>query len=517
MPKSLLKSTGLVSAMTFLSRILGFVRDVVIAQVFGATANNDAFLVAFKIPNFLRSLFAEGAFSQAFVPLLSEQQTLEERGEASTRDFVARVSGCLALVCAIVTIAGMLAAPFLINVFAPGFDGGAGRHQLASDLLRITFPYLFFIALTALSGGVLNTYGRYGPPAFTPVLLNVSMITAALFLAPHCAVPITALAWGVFFGGVVQLAFQLPFLHRVGMLRLPRMAFSDPAVRKLLTLMLPALVGVSIVQINLLITTVFASMLPVGSISWLYFADRLMQFPLGVFGVAIATVVLPHLSRGFANGDETQYQSTLGWALLVAFVLTLPAAVGLYMLATPLVSSLFQHGNYTALDAMKSAAALKAYAVGIMAFILIKVLAAAFYARQNIKTPVKLAGVSLVVNIILSGSLSHYFGHVGLALALSLSSLLHVTILTILLWRQRRLGANRQAVFHGARILGAILLMAAFLAWFTPEDSYWLEGVFREKITAVLGLVASGALVYLLALALFGLRLKHLRNFGSSI
>lgn len=375
----LLKSTALIGAMTFISRVLGFIRDMVVAHFFGANLGLDAFVVATKIPNFLRRLFAEGAFSQAFVPTLSHYKTLESHEAVQT--FVNRVSGCLFLSLLVVTLLGMLLAPVFIFLFAPGFastgvgvsgsTGEGARFILATDMLRITFPYLLFISLTALAGGILNSYGRFAAPAFTPVFLNVVMIITAIWLAPHLEQPITALAWGFFFGGLVQLLFQYPFLKRIHLV--PKLDFhwKDKGVQRILTLMVPAILGVSVNQLNLMLSSVFASFLPVGSVSWLYYAERLMEFPLGGFGVALATVVLPRLSRHHVKEAHQEFSSTLDWGLRWVLLVGLPASVGLFFLAGPLLTTLFQSGKFTDHDVMMSQSCLMAYAIGVMGFMCI--------------------------------------------------------------------------------------------------------------------------------------------------
>ncbi|MFO8155099.1 MAG: murein biosynthesis integral membrane protein MurJ, partial [Thiohalospira sp.] len=382
----MLQSTAVVGGFTLLSRILGFVRDVVIARVFGAGVATDAFFVAFKIPNFMRRLFAEGAFNQAFIPVLAEYRT--DREHAETRELVGRTAGTLGLFLLGLTILGVVGAPVLIGLFAPGFIGDAERFDLAVEMLRLTFPYLLFIALTALAGGVLNTYGRFAVPAFTPVLLNISLITAAAFAAPSFAEPIRALAWGVFIAGAAQLAFQLPFLARLGLLPVPRWGAANAGVRRIARLMVPALFGSSVAQINLLIDTLIASLLATGSVSWLYYADRLVEFPLGVFGIALATVILPGLSAHHAANDPAAFSRMIDRALRWVLLVSAPATLGLILLAGPILTTLFEYGAFTAADTAMAAVALMAYSIGLTGFILVKVLAPGYFARQDTKTPV---------------------------------------------------------------------------------------------------------------------------------
>ncbi len=412
---------------TLLSRVLGFVRDAVIAWLFGAKMGTDAFFVAFKIPNFLRRLFAEGAFSVAFVPVLSEYKT--QRGPEEVRTLVGSVSGALGVVLLGVTALGVLAAPVLILIFAPGFEGADGQRALAAEMLRLTFPYLLFISLTALAGGVLNTFGKFGVPAFTPVFLNLSLIGAAIWLAPHMDEPVMALAWGVLVAGVVQLAFQLPFVARLRMLTWPRPLFRDPGVVRIMRLMLPALFGASVTQINLLVDIVIASFLTAGSITWLYFSDRLVEFPLGVFGIALATVILPRLSKQHAAEDPVAFSRTLDFALRWGILIGVPAALALAVLAGPILATLFQYLAFTPHDTEMAARSLVAYSVGLVGFILVKVLAPAYYSRQDTRTPVRIGVVAMLVNIVLNLILVWPLAHAGLALATSLAAFLNAALL----------------------------------------------------------------------------------------
>ncbi|PCH57547.1 MAG: murein biosynthesis integral membrane protein MurJ [Legionellales bacterium] len=420
--------------MTLISRILGFVRDVVLAQYFGAGSAYDAFIIAFKIPNFLRRLFAEGAFSQAFVPVISEYKL--QHSQQTTKLFLDRVAGGLLLILFIVVVLGMLGTPYIVQIFAPGFSNNAAQLQLASNLLQITFPYVLLIAMVALSGGILNSYDKFALPALTPVLLNISFIVAAIFVAPLLQIPITALAWGLLVAGVLQFLLQVPLLYHLKLLPSPKICWSDPGVRKILRLMVPALLGVAVVQINLIIDSVFASFLEAGSISWLYFSERLMELPLGVFGVALATVILPKLSRSHILRDTGEFQATTQWALQWVLLIAMPAAVGLYMLAVPLLELLFMRGAFDLHDVLMTARSLQAYAGGVVAFMLIKVLASVFYARQDIRTPVRIAIVAVMVNIGGNALLVGPLQHAGLAWATTISAGVNAGLLCLLLLRR---------------------------------------------------------------------------------
>ncbi|HQO17456.1 MAG TPA: murein biosynthesis integral membrane protein MurJ, partial [Methylotenera sp.] len=425
---NLLKVLAKVGSMTFVSRILGFVRDTLIARAFGASMLSDAFIVAFKIPNLLRRISAEGAFSQAFVPILGEYKS--QRSFDETHQLVSRVGSWLGLILVVVTLLGMLAAPFIVTLIAPGFRTDAGKMQLTIELLRITFPYIFFISLVSMAGGVLNTYNKFSIPAFTPVWLNVAMIAAVLFFADYFAEPIKVLAWAVFVGGALQLAFQVPFLKQIGLL--PKLDFThDEGVWRILKLMGPAVLGVSVAQISLILNTIFASFLKTGSVSWLYYADRLMEFPTGVLGVALGTILLPSLSKAFASKDENEYRQLMDWGLRLTFLLAAPAAVALAVLATPLVCALFFYGKFTANDVAMTEQALIAYSVGLLGLILVKILAPGFYARQNVKTPVKIAIFTLVLTQVMNLLFVFVLDlrHAGLALAIGLGACANASLL----------------------------------------------------------------------------------------
>jgi putative peptidoglycan lipid II flippase len=509
-PPGLLRSSGLVGMMTMLSRVLGLVRDMVIARYFGAGAGADAFFVAFKIPNFLRRLFAEGAFAQAFVPVLSSYRQKESITEV--RRLVNAVSGVLGMVVLGVTIVAVLGSPLLTAVFAPGFVGDEVKFGLASDMLRITFPYLFLISLTAFSGSILNSYDRFAVPAFTPVLLNLSMIGAAVFLSPLMETPIIALAWGVFIAGALQLFFQLPFLMQLGLMPRPRVDYRHEGVRKIMTLMLPALFGVSVSQINLLLDTVLASFLQTGSVSWLYYSDRLSELPLGVFGIAIGTVILPSLSRKHADASGDQFAATLDWAVRAVLLIGLPAALALALLAEPLIATLFYYGEVTSRDVMMSGQALKAYSAGLLAFMLIKVLAPGYFARQDTRTPVKIGIIAMVANMAFNLALVFPLAHAGLALATSLSAWLNAG----LLWR----GLIKEGAWSWQagwpvflmRIAAANAALAGVILWFQPPLEQWLSADGFQRSADMAILVAAGVSVYFVTLAAVGVRVRHFRH-----
>ncbi|HEX6834649.1 MAG TPA: murein biosynthesis integral membrane protein MurJ [Rudaea sp.] len=530
---SLLRSMMSFSAMTFVSRLLGLVREQVIAGVFGANWMTDAFLVAFRIPNFMRRLFAEGSFSTAFVPVLTEVK--EKRSHAQLRDLVSRTAGTLGGVLLVVTALGVIGADALTALFAPGsLIEQPEKFRLTSDLLRITFPFLMFVSLTALAGGVLNSFHRFGLPALTPVILNVCMIGAAFWLAPHLAVPVSALAWAVLVAGVLQLLFQFPSLRQVGLLTLPRWGWSHPDVRRILRLMVPTLFGSSIAQVNLLLDTLIASFLVTGSQSWLGYSDRLLEFPLGLFGVALGTVILPSLSRHHVNTDRDGFSRALDWGLRTTLLISIPAMIGLVFLAKPIVATLFQHGRFTAHDVDMVGLSLAALSVGLPAFALVKVLAPAFYARQDTKTPVR-AGIAAMIanmalNVLFVGALfvlwqgraapdGNLFAriasipglHTGIALASALASYLNLA----LLWRHlRRDGVyERQPGWrrHLLRLAAACAALIAVLLvglWFWPDWSAWPTTTRAVRLAVLIGAAAAA---YLGVLFATGFRLRDLR------
>ena len=507
-----MRSGLVVSAMTMLSRVMGLVRDVVVATFLGAGNGSDAFFVAFKIPNFLRRLFAEGAFNQAFVPVLSEYST--QRTKQEIRELLNAVAGSLTALLALITALAMLGAPWLVWLFAPGFGRDPEKLALTADMLRLTFPYLLLISLTAFSGSVLNTWNRFAVPAFTPVLLNISLIGAALLLMPLMEEPAMALAWGVLIAGAAQLAFQVPFLLRLGLLPTPWPNFAHDGVKRILKLMVPALFGVSVSQINLLLDTVLASLLAAGSVSWLYYSDRLVELPLGVFGVAIGTIILPALSKRHTEQSTEHFSAMLDWAIRVVLLLGVPAALALAVLAEPFLITLFHYGAMTDNDIQMAAMSLRAYAFGLVAFMLIKVLAPGFFARQDTKTPVKVGIIAMVANMVFNLLLIWPLAHAGLALATALSAFLNAGLLGYLLYRQQVLvfqpGWGRYAV----QLIGGSVLMSVALMLVSPDWQVWLEFGLWQRVRWVAGLVVLGGGLYFIWLTALGLRLRHFKMNG---
>jgi len=502
---NLLKALTTVSGMTLLSRITGLVRETLQAALFGAGMQMDAFQAAFRLPNILRRMFAEGAFSQAFVPILAEYQ--RQRGNDATHDLVGRVGGLLALVLLGVTVAGVLAAPVLVYLLASGFAATPGKIELTTDLIRIVFPYILFVSLVSLAGGVLNVYQRFAVPAFTPVVLNVSIIGAAIFLARYFDPPIKALAWGVFIGGVAQLAFQIAPLARIGMLARPRLDWRDQGVRRVLRNMGPALVGVSAAQISALINTQLASLLGDGRISWITYADRLMEFPSALLGAALGTVLLPTLAKHHSDANDAQYSSLLDWGMRLAFLLVLPAAVALWLLALPLVSTLYHYGKFTVNDVWQTRAALLGYSVGLPGLILVKILAPGFYARQNIKTPVRIAFFTVFVSQTLALILMWRIGHAGLTLATSVGACVNAGLL---FWFLRKGGSYRPEpgwFLFLCKLVVALGVLAVLLYVLRGAPEPWLSAGPWQKIGRLAGIVAAAMAVYFATLFALGFRL----------
>jgi putative peptidoglycan lipid II flippase len=511
---SLIKSTLSVGSMTLLSRILGLARDIVIARFFSAGDAADAFFVAFKIPNFFRRLFAEGAFSLAFVPVLTEYRNAFS--EAQTRDLINRVAGTLGLILLILTLIGVVASPLLISVFAAGFIDQPEKFNLTADMLRITFPYLLLISMTAMAGGILNTWKHFAVPAFTPVLLNLSMIASAVWISPLLDVPVTALAWGVLLAGILQLLFQLPFLYRKGLLPKPTWGWHHEGVQKIIKLMIPALFGSSVAQINLLFDTFIASFLVSGSVAWLYYSDRLLEFPLGVFGIALATVVLPNLSEAHYKEGANHFNQTLQWAIKLALLIAIPATIGLFLLSKPILATLFQYGAFVDNDSLMAAYSLMAYSLGLPAFILIKILASGFYARQDTKTPVRIGIRAMFLNMFLNvvfvvSILNSDFvaPHVGLALATTVSAYFNAAMLALTL--------KKSAIINKFDTLGPFLLKILFassamslaIVLLSPELELWSQWRWFERVFQLSILIVPAILCYALMLWIMGLRRDH--------
>ncbi|EJO3862000.1 murein biosynthesis integral membrane protein MurJ [Vibrio parahaemolyticus] len=516
MSKRLLKSGMIVSAMTLISRVLGLVRDVVVANLMGAGASADVFFFANKIPNFLRRLFAEGAFSQAFVPVLTENHAQGDMDK--TRELIARAAGTLGVIVSIITVLGVLGSGVVTALFGFGWfldwmHGGpaAEKFELASLMLKITFPYLWFITFVALSGAILNTLGKFAVSSFTPVFLNVMIILAAWFISPQMSQPEIGLAIGVFLGGLVQFLFQIPFLIKAGVMVKPKWGWRDPGVVKIRTLMIPALFGVSVSQINLLFDTFIASFLQTGSISWLYYSDRLLEFPLGLFGIAIATVILPALSRKHVDSQSEGFAHTMDWGVRMVTLLGIPAMLGLMALAKPMLMVLFMRGEFSPQDVHQASLSLLAYASGLLNFMLIKVLAPGYYSRQDTKTPVKYGIIAMVTNMVFNAIFAYFYGYVGLAIATALSAFVNMALLYRGLHIAGVYQITKRTVFFIIRLVIAGAAMVAAILWQLEDMSVWLEWSFAHRSGMLGMLIGLGAAVYLAVLFLTGVRLKDLK------
>jgi putative peptidoglycan lipid II flippase len=504
--RQLFKSTLIVSSMTLVSRLLGFVRDMLIARLFGVDLATDAFFVAFKIPNFLRRLFTEGAFAHAFVPIVADYK--ENADKATLKQFIDKSAGTLTVILLLVTLAGVVIAPLLIVILAPGFSWQGTQHDLAVQMLQITLPYLLFIGLTALAGSILNAHDKFAVPALTPVFLNLCMIFAAIWLAPKMSEPVVALAWGVFVAGIVQVCFQLPALFQLGLLPRLKVDFNDPGIQHFLKQLLPSIFSVSVTQINLLLDTLVASFLTVGSVSWLYYSDRLVEFPVGILGLALGSVILPHLAKNNASENSVAFSQTIDWGLRLAFLLGTPATLGLLLLAEPLLSTLFQYNEFSLNDVYLSAQSLRAYALGLLGYILIKVLVGGFTARQDMRTPVRYGIYAMLVSLALN-VLAIPLNHAGLALATSLGAFFNVGLLLNTLLKQQVYQPSAGWLLFFTRIALASLAMSFVLyTWVKPE--WWHQWSSGERVLNLLLWVSIGIVTYGATLVLTGLRLRHL-------
>ncbi|MES2626428.1 MAG: murein biosynthesis integral membrane protein MurJ [Pseudomonadota bacterium] len=506
----LLRSSIITSGATLFSRVLGLVRETVFAALFGDGAAADAFFVAFKIPNFLRRLFAEGAFSQAFVPVLAEYRTRHDK--PAVKRFIDHIAGSLSLILIIITVIGVIASPLVAALFAPGYLDDDGKFALLVEMLRITFPYLLLVSLTGFAGAILNSYGQFAAPAMTPIFLNITLIAAALLLSPYFAEPTLALAWGVLLSGLIQLMFLLPFLRHLRLVPRPRYKPKDEGVKKVISLMIPVMFSVSVGQINLLLDTVLATSIEGdGSVSWLYYSDRLMELPLGIFGIAIATVILPALSRIHSSGDEKSFARTLEWGMRSILVVGLPATIALIVLAEPMVVTLYQRGQFSVESVIPTSRSVQAYAVGLIAFMAIKILASAFFSRQDTRTPVRVGVISLVSNMVINLILIIPLAHVGLALATSISAFLNAGLLMRGLMKAGLLIFTRTWWILVLRIVVATIAMTLVLMLLGQATAQWIAWNDLHRIGYLMMLCTAGGLSYILILWLLGVRPAQFR------
>ena len=514
----LLKSTSLVSALTLCSRLFGFIRESLVARIFGASAVTDAFNVAFRIPNLLRQLFNEGSFSTAFVPVLSDYKA--NRTAEETREFIDHVCGTLAAVLLMVVGVGLLAAPLIVRIVAPGWNDPA-QTELTTDLLRVTFGYIFFVSLCGFAGGIMNTYRRFAVPALTPILLNVAMIFGAVVLSRYFSVPIFGLAWGALLGGLLQLIIQIPALMRLKLLPRPRWGWQHSGVRRVLKLMVPSMFGASVAQVNMLVDVAIATFLMAGSVTWLSNADRLLQLPQGVFGVALSAVILPHLSGRFAKQDAAGFSAALDWALRIALIIAVPAMLTLTWLAEPVIWAVFGYGKYTSRDVHMAAWSLGTLALGLPAFIGVKVLAPGFFSRMDTKTPVKAAMTSLISNMFLNGIFvgsavyfSFYAPHAGMSLASAISGYINAGLLLFWLRKAGVFQAQPGWLAFAFQLLMAVITLSLLFAFAAQHFESWIgpwQGVpAHKRFIAVFSVIAAGGVVYVGTLVACGLNPRHL-------
>ncbi len=516
----LLRSGAVVGAMTMISRVLGLIRDVVFANYFLIGGAMDAFMAAFRIPNLMRRLFAEGAFSLAFIPVLSEYK--ETRSKEDLKRLIDHVAGTLGTILLLITIIGILIAPWIIMTITPGFvNNPNARPELAIELLRITFPYILFISLSAFISGILNTFRQFAIPAFTPVLLNVVLIASAIWLAPYFEEPVKALAWGVFIGGIAQLLFQLPALIKLGLF--PRFSLKRgyEGVNRIMKLMVPALFGSSVAQLNLLINTAVASLLGTGFITWLYYSDRFVELPLALIGVAMGVVILPKLSGNHAKQEKKAFSATLGWAARLSLLAALPAMLGLMLLATPIIATVLDNGVNGWHDVEMSSRSLITYAFGLPAFILVKVLVPGFYSRQDTKTPVKIGIIAIFFNMFFNliivlpwYKMGYLAPHAGLALATALAGYVNAGLLFYTLKKQNIYQAQRGMFKHNLQVIMATFIMGISLWWLIPTDSWWQQAGVLDKISMLFGLIALSIIIYLVSLLVVGVKPKRLLHDG---
>ncbi|THB67372.1 MAG: murein biosynthesis integral membrane protein MurJ [Gammaproteobacteria bacterium] len=513
MSRGLLRSSLIVSLFTFLSRIFGVVRDAIFAHYLGDSAATDAFYIAFKIPNLSRRIFAEGAFAQAFVPVLSEYQ--ENKTKEETQLFLQNIYGTLGGILILISSVGVITAPVIAFIFAPGwFFDNPESYETTSELLRFTVPYMFFISMVACAGAVLNTHNRFAVPAFTPVLLNICLISATLFIAPYFDKPQHGVAFGVLIAGIVQLLFQLPFLIRVGALVKPVWGWGYSGVQKVIKLMIPSIIGSSATQINLLIGSILASTLVSGSVSWLYYSDRLMEFPVGLFGIALGTVILPKLSKQFASSSEKGFSETLDWAIKLTLTISIPSVVALIILAAPMIATIFGHGKVDLRGVQNSAASLIAYAFGVMGFIMVKIFSPAFYARKDTKTPMRFGLISVAINIFASIVLIFFLAHVGLALATSLAAISNAALLySALIKRGIYQSACKWRLFFIQLFIANFILAIVLL--FVPQIEEWMSWTLWFRVKMMCAVVLGSALIYFFVLIVVGLKPKELLGVAS--
>ena len=512
----LFNSTIVVSSMIFISRVFGMLRDIIFARFFGVSIVMDAFIVANRIPNMLRRFFAEGAFNQGFVPVLSDYK--ENHSHSEVKLLVDSVAGTLGLILFLVSLLGVTLAPILVSIVAPGFVMENGRFDLATLMLRFTFPYLMFVSLTAFAGGILNTYGRFAVPAFTPVILNVVLIFSVIFVSPMLTNPGMSLAYAVFVSGFIQLLFQIPFLSKIHLIPRPRWNLYHKGLKRILKLMAPAIFGSSVAQINILLSGIIASLIGIGKISLLYYSDRIMELPLSLFGIALATVTMPYLSRQYSNRSMEKFSEAIDWSMRLAFLLSFPAAIGIFMLAEPIIAAIYYGGVFDQTDVHMTALSLRAFAIGLIGFSFVKILSPAYFAREDTKTPVKIGLLCLVVNLCLGISLVYYLvkinyagTHVGLALSISIAALLNALLLYKGLKKQKIIKKSKNWLNFLLKVFAANVVMILFLHFSEQPLLWWLDLDLINRIFLLMMIILFSMGTYFITLMIFGVKLSDLR------
>lgn len=508
-----LRAGGVISGLTLVSRVFGLIRDIALAFIFGGSSSLDAFLVALRIPNFFRRLFAEGAFVQSFLPIVVELESKKEKEQLKI--FIAHTLGFIFIVLSIICALGVIFSDSLTLLFAPGFSKDLQKFQLTSSMLQITFPYLLFITLTAYFMALQNSMNKFALPAVTPVILNLCLIYSVLVVSPQLDNPIIAAAWAVFIAGCLQLLIQIPAVYRCGLLQLPKFKITvHSSVRRLLKVMAPVLLSGSFVQVSLMIDMFLASFLVVGSITWLSFAERLIQLPIGVFGIAIVTVMMPQLSRLYNVSSARAINHFTAWGIRVSLIIALPAALGLFIMAKPLLATIYFHGSFSEQDVNNTVLALRAYAIGLPGFILIKILSSVFFARQDTKTPLKVTLVSVLIGIIASLSLVWSYKHTGLALATSVGASCNATILGILIYREKGIKLDYGSMLFLLRLCIALVALAAFLLFAVPyiqlRGDDWLAMGTTIRVANLAIIIPVAVIIYFACLRLCGVKWKHI-------
>ncbi|QCI17151.1 murein biosynthesis integral membrane protein MurJ [Buchnera aphidicola (Aphis helianthi)] len=507
---NLLKSLFSLSFMTLISRILGFLRDLVIAHIFGVSIYTDAFFVAFKIPNLLRRLFFEGAFSQSFVPILIYYKSYKKI--KYTKDFIASLSGLIIIFLSIIILLGIIFSSYIIEFSAPGFTQSIQKFQISSTLLKIMFPYILLVSLSSLYSSILNSWNYFSIPALAPSILNITIIILSIFFNSFFQPSILVLAWSVIIGGIIQLIYQLPSLIKINMFIMPNFNFNNIGLLKVLKKIGPCLIGASANQISLIFNTIFASLLNSGSISWMYYADRLIEFPIGMLGVSLSTILFPSLSKSYSKNRFKEYKQLLHWGFRIGLILSLPSSIILFVLAKPLVVILFQYGKFTNFDVLMTQKALELYSIGLVAFILVKVLSSAFYASQEVNIPTRIALFTLSITQILNPCLIFYFQHAGLALSFSISGWINFFLLYWKMYQKKLIHFNFNECIFIFRLLIAILSMTfvlIFMIYFIPL--YDISSFFT-KITRLFIILFVSGMIYLISLYFLGISFLNNSN-----